>query len=126
MCRLLMELEKRDEKYFYALNSRDLQTIYKIKEEMLEHLNTPPVINELAVAANMNPTKLKSLFKHIFGNSIFSYYQVFRMKKAALLLKVGSLPVSDVGYQLGFTHLNHFSGVFQEHMGIKPKHYSRS
>lgn len=126
VCRLLMELEKRDEKHLYALNNRDIATIYKIREEMLAHLDTPPLINDLALAANMSPTKLKSLFKQIFGNSIFSYYQECRMKKATVLLKEGSLSVSDVGYQLGFTNLSHFSRVFQEHIGMKPKQYSRS
>jgi AraC-like DNA-binding protein len=126
ICRLLMELEKRDEKHLYALNIRDIQAIYKVKEQMLEHLETPPVIKELAVCANMSPSKLKRLFKQIFGNSIFSYYQEFRMKEAAHLLKVEKLSVSDVGYQLGFTNLSHFSKVFKEHIGMKPKQYSRS
>jgi AraC-like DNA-binding protein len=126
ICRLLMELEKRDEKHLYALNTHDIQTIYKIKEQILEHLETPPVINELAVCANMSPSKLKRLFKQIFGNSIFSYYQEFRMKEAARLLKEEKLSVSDVGYTLGFTNLSHFSRVFEEHIGMKPKQYSRS
>jgi AraC-like DNA-binding protein len=126
VCRLLMELEKRDEKHLYALNSQDIQTIYKVKEQLLEHLETPPVIKELAVCANMSPSKLKRLFKQIFGNSIFSYYQEFRMKEAARLLKEEKLSVSDVGYQLGFTNLSHFSRVFKEHIGLKPKQYSRS
>ncbi|SFE59066.1 AraC-type DNA-binding protein [Chitinophaga sp. CF118] len=126
ICRLLMELEKRDEKHLYDLNIRDIETIYKVKEQMLEHLETPPVIKELAVCASMSPSKLKRLFKQIFGNSIFSYYQEFRMKEAALLLKDEKLSVSDVGYQLGFTNLSHFSRVFKEHTGMKPKQYSRS
>ena len=126
ICRLLMELEKRDEKHLYALNIHDIQTIYKVKEQMLEHLETPPVIKELAVCANMSPSKLKRLFKQIFGNSIFSYYQEFRMKEAARLLKEEKLSVSDAGYQLGFTNLSHFSRVFKEHIGMKPKQYSRS
>ena len=126
ICRLLMELEKRDEKHLYALNIHDIQTIYKVKGQMLEHLETPPVINELAICANMSPSKLKRVFKQIFGNSIFSYYQEFRMKEAAHLLKVEKLSVSDVGYQLGFTNLSHFSRVFKEHIGMKPKQYSRS
>ena len=126
VCRLLMELEKRDEKRLYALNSRDIQTIYKVKEQMLERLETPPVIKQLAAYANMSPTKLKRLFKQIFGNSIFSYYQEFRMKEAARLLKEEKLTVSDVGYRLGFTNLSHFSKVFATHTGMKPKHYSRS
>jgi AraC-like DNA-binding protein len=126
ICRLLMELEKRDEKHLYALNGQDIQTIYKVKEQMLERLETPPIINELAVCANMSPSKLKRLFKQIFGNSIFSYYQEFRMQEAARLLTEEKLSVSDVGYKLGFTNLSHFSRVFEEHIGMKPKQYSRS
>lgn len=126
ICRLLMELEKRDEQQLYALNGRDVATMYKVKEQLLAQLDTPPVIPELAVRAGMSPTKLKRLFKQIFGDSIFSYYQGFRMREAAVLLKEEKLSVSDVGYRLGFTNLSHFSRVFQEHMGMKPKQYSRS
>lgn len=126
ICRLLMQLEKRDEKRLYDLNSRDIQTIYKVKEQMLERLEIPPVIKDLAVYAAMSPTKLKRLFSQIFGNSIFNYYQEFRMKKAAFLLKEEKLSVSDTGYKLGFTNLSHFSKVFKAHTGMKPKQYSRS
>ncbi|KAA6321896.1 Regulatory protein PchR [termite gut metagenome] len=121
-----MELEKQDEKHLYDLNIQDIQTIYKIKEQILEHPEIPPIIKELAVCATMSPSKLKRLFKQIFGNPIFNYCQEFRMKEAARLLKEEKLSVSDVGYQLGFTNLSHFSRVFQEHIGMKPKQYSQS
>ncbi len=124
ICRLLMELEKRDEKHFYSLNIQDIEIIYKIKEQILKQPETPPVIGKLAVTAGMSPTKLKRLFKQIFGNSIFSYYQEFRMKEAALLLKEKNLSVSDVGYRLGFTNLSHFSKTFKEHIGVNPKQYT--
>ncbi|MBC3787572.1 helix-turn-helix domain-containing protein [Spirosoma utsteinense] len=125
ICRLLMALERRDEKQLYSLNRQDIDIIYKVKEQMLDHLDMPPVINELAVTANMSPSKLKRLFRQIFGNSIFSYYQAFRMKEAARLLTAGTLTVSEVGNQLGFTNLSHFSRVFYDHIGTKPKQYSR-
>ncbi|RZM27119.1 MAG: AraC family transcriptional regulator [Pedobacter sp.] len=125
VCRLLMELEKRDEKHLYYLNSQDIQAIYKLKEQIIEHLETPPLIRELAITAGMSPTKLKRLFRQIFGSSIFSYYQAFRMKEAALLLREEKLSVSDAGYKLGFTNLSHFSRVFKEHIGMRPKQYSR-
>jgi len=124
ICRLLMELEKRGDKQLYALNTQDIATLYKVKEQILEHLETPPVIRALAVGAGMSPTKLKRLFRQIFGNSIFSYYQEFRMKEAALLLRNKKLSVSDVGYRLGFTNLSHFSRVFKEHIGMLPKQYA--
>lgn len=126
ICRLLMQLKKRDEKHLYPLNARDIQTVYKIKEQMLMRLGTPPLIKELAVSAGMSPSKLKRLFKQIFGSSIFSYYQEFRMREAARLLKEEKLSVSDVGYGLGFTNLSHFSRVFKEHIGMNPKQYSKA
>ena len=124
VCKLLMELKRRNEKRLYDLNPHDVQTLYQVKEKMLEHLDTPPVIAELAALANMSPSKLKHLFKQIFGNSIFSYYQECRMTEAARLLKEKKLSVTEVGYQMGFTNLSHFSKIFREHIGMKPKQYS--
>lgn len=82
------------------------------------------MIKELALAAHMSPTKLKRLFKQIFGDSIFSYYQQFRMQEAALLLMAEKLSVSAVGYRMGFTNLSHFSRIFKAHIGMNPKHYA--
>jgi AraC-like DNA-binding protein len=126
VCRLLMELKKRDEKHLYSLNAHDIQTIYKVKERVLKHPETPPIIKDLALYANMSPTKLKRLFKQVFGNSIFNYYQGFRVKEAARLLKEEKLSVTEVGYQMGFTNLSHFSRVFKEYIGMKPKQYTKS
>lgn len=124
ICRLLMELENRDEKQLHALNNHDIQAIYRVKQQILEHLETPPVIKELALDAHMSPTKLKRLFRQIFGDSIFSYYQQFRMQEAALLLSEDKLSVSAVGYRMGFTNLSHFSRIFKAHIGMNPKHYA--
>lgn len=125
ICKLLIALEQRKDKAIYPLNNQDIQTLYQIKDKMLTDLSSPPVINDLAKKANMSPTKLKRLFKQVFGNSIFNYYQEFRMKEAARLLKE-KMQVSDVGYQLGFTNLSHFSKTFAAHTGQKPKQYSKS
>ncbi|ATL41846.1 AraC family transcriptional regulator [Elizabethkingia sp. HX WHF] len=124
ICRLLIELNKRDEKRLYALNIHDIEAIYKIRALIIGDLGVPPVISELSVHAGMSSTKLKRLFSQIFGNSIFSYYQGLRMKEAAILLKEKKYSVSEVGYKLGFTNLGHFSRIFKQHIGMNPKQYS--
>jgi len=126
VCRLLLELEKRDTKLLYNLNTRDLAAIYHAKDQMLADLATPPLLKMLAIDAGMSPTKFKRLFKQIFGKSNFSYYQDFRIKEAASLLKEQKLSVAEVGYKMGFTNLSHFSKVFNAHIGMKPKQYSKS
>ena len=72
----------------------------------------------------MSEPKLRKLFRQTFGKSVFDYYQALRMQEAARLLKERRLTVSEVGYQLGFTTLSHFSRVFEQHIGLKPKKYS--
>ncbi|WP_343671212.1 AraC family transcriptional regulator [Chitinophaga sp.] len=124
ICMLLMKLEEREEKQLYPLKGKDVQSIYDIRERMLTNLNEPPVIQDLAIEANMSTTKLRTLFRQIFGDSIFGHYQKYRMKEAARLLKDERLSVSEVGYKLGFSNLSHFTRVFEEHIGMKPKKFS--
>lgn len=124
ICRLLAALETRDEKHLYDLNSKDIEALYQAKALLLSDLSRAPRIEALAAHAAMSSSKLKRLFKQVFGKSIFSYYQDFRMQEAARLLKEGNSTVSEVGYKLGFTNLSHFSKVFKQHVGQNPKQYT--
>ena len=47
------------------------------------------------------------------------------MEEDARLLREEKMAVSAVCYQLGFTNLSHFSNVFKEQLGMKPKQYSQ-
>ncbi|WP_460967882.1 helix-turn-helix domain-containing protein [Spirosoma migulaei] len=58
--------------------------------------------------AGMSLSKLNRLCKQFFGCGPCSYYQTMRLKKAASLLREKQLSVSEVGYGLGFSNLNHF------------------
>ncbi|MCX2478317.1 AraC family transcriptional regulator [Pedobacter sp. MC2016-15] len=125
ICRLLMELDKREEVQLYPLKEQDIQTLYQIKDQILSQLSIPPVIADLALQYAMSETKLKRLFRQIFGYSIFNYYQLFRMQEAARMLKAQELSVAEIGYALGFSNLSHFSRVFKAYSGFNPKKYSR-
>ncbi|RPD44288.1 AraC family transcriptional regulator [Hymenobacter sediminis] len=102
----------------------DLQAIYAIKRRLQSSLGEAPHIAALAKEANMSEPKLRKLFRQTFGKSVFDYYQTLRMQEAARLLREQRLTVSEVGYQLGFTNLSHFSRVFEQYIGLKPKKYS--
>ncbi len=106
-------------------NKLDIEKIITIEKVILRDLSVQPNLPSLATEAGMSGTKMKSLFKEIFGSSIYNYYQHARMTEAASLLKNNkNLSVSEVGYQLGFSNLGHFTKVFEQHTGMKPKKYS--
>lgn len=121
----LKELFKRENPTMHALNQIDVQKIYKVRDLILTDINEPPVIKDLASQIGMSESKFKRLFKQIFGDSFFSYYQKFRMKEAARLLKENEMSVSQVGFSLGFSNLSHFAKVFEEHIGMKPKSFQK-
>ena len=124
ICMVFAELLKRENTPIQAVNEIDAEKVYLVRAKILQELSTSPVLANLAEEAGMSKSKLKRLFKQIFGESIFNYYQSFRMKEAARLLKERRLTVSEVGYQLGFSNLGHFTRVFEAHMGMKPKKFS--
>jgi len=124
ICRLLMNLEKRKERQLQPLNPADIQLVYQIRDNILANLDKPPVLSKLARVAGVSPSRLKILFKQVFGRPIYNYYQQFRMQEAARLLKEKRLSVAEVGYQLGFSNISHFGRLFEQHTGLKPKKYA--
>lgn len=121
---LFSKLSLRENTTFKNINSNDAEKLLVIRNEILSDLSTPPVLSELATIAAMSETKLKQLFKQTFGDTIYNYYQKARMEEAAFLLKQARHSVSEVGYELGFSNLSHFSRLFEKQYGITPKKFS--
>ncbi|ACU63125.1 helix-turn-helix transcriptional regulator [Chitinophaga pinensis] len=126
LCYVFTMLMQREIVPATGMHIDDIKAIYAIKARLQAKLDEPPNIAALAKEAGMSEPKLRKLFKQTFGKGVFEYYQSGRMQEAARLLKERRLTVSEVGYQLGFTNLSHFSRVFEQYMGSKPKKYSKT
>jgi AraC-like DNA-binding protein len=121
---LFSKLSLREDTTFKNINSTDAEKLLLIRNEILNDLSAPPVLSEMAIIASMSETKLKQLFKQTFGDTIYNYYQKARMEEAAFLLKQAKHSVSEVGYELGFSNLSHFSRLFERHYGVTPKKFT--
>jgi len=121
---LFHQLSARESAAHQSINSTDAERLLHIRNEILSDLSVPPVLRELAQIAAMSETKLKQLFKQTFGSTIYNYFQQARMEEAAFLLKQGKRSVAEVGYELGFSNLSHFSRLFEKHYGLHPKRFS--
>lgn len=118
------KLQKREAAKHSPVNGADTDKLFLIRAAVLSDLSTPPRLAHLARMAGMSETKMKDLFKQVFGESIYNHYQRARMDEAAFLLRHRNNAVSEVGYRLGFTNLSHFSRVFEKYYGATPKKYS--
>ncbi len=120
---LFHRLAKREEQARQPVANTDMQELFAIRREILHDLSQPPSLPQLARDHHLSETRLKHLFKQVFGDTVYNYYQRARMKEAAFLLRQSDQTVSDVGYALGFSNLSHFSRLFKRYYGANPKEY---
>ena len=123
---LFQSLSNREKSVHQKLSDKEITSIYKVRDKLISSLQRPSPIEELKQIAGMNELKMRKLFTQVFGMGIYDYFQFIRMKEAARLLRESGKNVSDVGYELGFTNLSHFSREFEKHIGVKPKKYQSS
>ena len=121
----LNRLVARDNITFHnKIHPADIEKLAKIQKQIFNFPNLPPSIDELAKSASMSSSKLKGLFKQIYGTSIYHYYLSIRMQEAKKLLEIDKLSISEVGYKLGYTNLSHFAQVFRKYHGVLPSELS--
>jgi AraC-like DNA-binding protein len=121
---LFSKLLARESLPISTVNKSDIDKLYTVRTAIISDVSIQPKLNELAVMAGMSETKMKKLFKQIFGDTIYNYYLKERMEEAAFLIKQAGYSVSEAGYHLGFSNLSHFSRLFEKHHGMTPKKYS--
>lgn len=122
---LFTELLKRENPPSSPFNVHDVKKIYELRNDIVSDLSVKPNLPALAESSGMSESKVKRMFKQIFGTSIYDYYQVQRMERAAYLLREEKVSVSEAGYQLGFSNLSHFGRLFERFKGVKPKKYAK-
>ncbi len=105
------------------IKSSDLSKLMEIESLLVRDFGQPPpTIVNLAERTGMSVSKLKAVFKKVYGTGIYEYYQKNRMLKARSLLITGQYTVKQVGQQLGYTNLSNFSLAFRKEFGILPSH----
>ncbi len=79
-----------------------------------------PSIDEMAKHAGMSTTKLKTLFKKVYNQSIGEYFSSCRLNMASTMLLKDKLSIKEVSAKLGFNSVQHFTTAFKLQFGHTP------
>ena len=103
------------------VNDATIKRIMLVESILVSNLSVPPpTIPVLARKAMMSETKLKNLFKNIYGLNLYEYYQKNRMLKARQLLRSKKYSVKEAGTALGFKNLSNFTIAYKKEFNILP------
>lgn len=108
-----------------VLKQFDVDKIIKARDILIEDIQNPPKITDLARLAGINQQKLKKGFKLIFDMTINRYLRNYRMSKAKMFLLEGSLNIGQISEKVGYSNASHFSKRFKEKYGLQPKEYAK-
>jgi len=118
--RLAQLLTEEKEPHALALRPTDIDRIRHAKDILIQNMETPPTLTELANLVCLNTTKLKIGFKEVFNKTVFGYLRDIRMDYARLLFEDGKMNVNEVSYNIGYADVSRFIHLFKERFGVYP------
>jgi AraC-like DNA-binding protein len=112
------------------LNSENFVSVtHKIHDFYREMLTNPsqkiPLIPEVASRLNMSVTTFQTLFKLIYGCSIYQAYLEIKFSYAKYLLHTGHYTIKEVAKMVGYSQSAKFVQKFREREGQTPLKYAR-
>ncbi len=99
--------------------------IQKICRYIDERYAEKVTLTDLAQLVHLSPYYLMRVFEKEVGISPHAYLESVRIRHAQRLLKLGT-PLTQVAYELGFSHQSHFTNRFKRFLGITPGQYLQS
>jgi len=120
------ESETETEHCPYIASEETISKIKRAKEIIIEDMNNPPSLADLAKKVGLNIKKLKTDFKEFYGVPVFTFLLNYKMERAKKLLLEQQLNVNEIALNLGYSTSSHFIAAFKRKFGITPKQFAKS
>jgi AraC-like DNA-binding protein len=109
------------------LKPDDVDRIHCAREILVQRIDNPPSLIELARQVGLNDCTLKRGFRQVFGTTAFGFLHDYRLEQARRLLEERCMNVSEVARAIGFVNRSYFAAAFRKKFGVTPREYlSRS
>ncbi|MDY0326925.1 MAG: AraC family transcriptional regulator [Arcobacteraceae bacterium] len=121
----LNSIETKDHNDTFILSQKDIECLYKAKNLLLENIQNPPSLKELAYKSAINEFKLKKGFKQVFGMTVYGMLHEYRLDYAKNLLVKNDISIQEAAGIVGYNSMGHFSKIFKEKYGILPIEFKK-
>lgn len=108
-----------------GFTAEQVEIVRHMHDELLQHPEQRPTIEELSRRCLMNPTTLKAVFKAVYGDSLAAHMKEHRLEKAAELLRRGDGSVAEIAAAVGYDSASRFSAAFRERYHMLPTEYRK-
>lgn len=103
-----------------SLTPRDRELLEMARKLLLEDLQNPPTITQLAKSVGLNVDKLKKGFRTQFNTTMFKTLTEQRMREAAEKLRRRDISIAEIAYDSGYENVSKFIATFKKTYGVTP------
>jgi AraC family transcriptional regulator, transcriptional activator of the genes for pyochelin and ferripyochelin receptors len=104
----------------FLKNTSDKEKIMAVRDLIMEKLDDPPNLSQIARMVGLNEYKLKRGFKETFQTTIFGYLAEQRLQLAFQYLRDTEKTAAEIAADLGYSTPQHFNNAFKQKFGITP------
>lgn len=119
---LFLQLMNHTDKVTTGKNPFENELLLTVFRFIEEHYKDGE-LSELAKELHFDLYWLSKIIKKLTGKNYTDLVQTKRLNQAAFLLVNTNMPVSDIGYAIGYDNLSYFYRIFRSRYGISPKQY---
>ncbi|MDD3341904.1 MAG: AraC family transcriptional regulator [Bacilli bacterium] len=107
------------------LEKFQIDKIKQIHKELISNLDKKITIQDLARKYEIGTTPLKSYFKEVYGQPIYTYIKDYKIHASLHLLEETSKNINAIAGLLGYDNSSKFAKAFKEKMGCTPTAYRK-
>ena len=117
----------RSEETVDALNPRDRQFMDKVYACLEESLGRGEIeIDAIASEIGVSRSKFFYKIKALTGQTPGDFFTLYKLNRAAQLLREDKYKISAVASMVGFSSSSHFASLFKKHFGMLPSQYAQA
>ena len=106
-----------------VIKFEDMERLHYAKEILVQRMDYPPSLLELAQLVGLNEYKLKLGFREVFGITPFAYLRDRRLEKAQRLIQEGDMSIEVIANSVGYANRSRFARAFRKKYGLNPREY---
>lgn len=107
------------------LSALDDPRISKVIDVILDRPEGNYSVESLADIAAMSRATFVRHFEKCFNRTPMDYLRDVRLRRAAQLLQVSTIPIDSVAGKIGYSSRSHFSKAFSDQFGVSPAEFRK-
>ena len=108
---------------FNAINEKQVNIVREFNYLVEQHFKEKHSVAEYASILNKSPKTISNLFSKVSEKTPLQIIQNRIMIEVRRKLRYTDMPVSEIGYEVGYQDIQSFSRFFKKHEGISPSEF---